>query len=70
MQRLMERKAWLNEVSEKLADLRSQFNKGNTQVKTQLSTEILRLERTIVKSTEEMQQIENNIRAAELPTLK
>lgn len=61
---------FLDGINKQLFSLRDQFHKGNTAQKTQLSSRIVTLERTVVKKTEELQQLENNIRITELQALK
>lgn len=69
MQKHVEITVFLDKIRSQLTDLRAQFYKSNTAAKPKLSTEIRTLERTIIKNTEELNKIDNNIRAAEIPMI-
>ena len=69
MEKHVEIEKFLDKIRMQLTTLRGKFHKSKLSERPKLSTEILTLERTIEKNTEELKRIDNDIRAAELPTI-
>ena len=69
MEKHVEIEKFLDKIRLQLTTLRGKFHKSKLSERPKLSTEILTLERTIEKNTEELKRIDNDIRAAELPTI-
>lgn len=69
MKKHVETTKFLDKISSQLSSLRAKFHKSSLAERPKLSTEILTLERTIEKNTEELKRLDNEIRALELPTL-
>lgn len=61
---------FLSDVKKQLSEMRKKFHKANATQKHKYSSEIVVLERTIIKNSAELQKIEKDIRVAELPKLK
>ncbi len=70
MQKRIEIEKFLDKISLQLSDLRAKFHQAKVGMRPKISTEITTLENTILKNNAELEKIDNNIRAAEIPTLK
>ena len=70
MQKHLEIEKFLMKIRSQLIGMRAEYKKSNKAQRAKLANEIQTLERSILKNTEELQKLDNNIRAAEIPTLK
>ena len=68
MEKRMETEKFLVKIKLQLNTLREQFYKSKVAERPKLSTEILTLERTVEKNTDDLKKLDNEIRAIEIAT--
>lgn len=70
MEKRIKMENFLKDIKSQLTDLRAKYNREPAATRHKYSSKIVTLERSILKNNEELAKIDNEIRAAEIPTLK